>query len=654
MNILFKTILLCWLLLCGPLASAAGNPNARLIILCYHEVSESDVGLSDPYAVNVKLLAQQLSWMRGQGYHFVSIDQILADRNGGAPLPDKSVLLTFDDGYRSVYTKVFPVLRQFNAPAVIALVGSWLAPRPDQEVKYGDLWVPRNRFVTWAQVREMQASGLVEVANHSYALHTGMTANPQGNAEPALSSRLYTNGQYETPAAYRQRVRDDLQKNSEVIRQETGKTPRVMVWPYGSYTLPATRIAGELGMPVTLSLDAGVNTAQTPLSAMRRELMDARSSLTDLADQFRQFMRYPDGIAPDPSRIMHIDLDYIYDPDPKQTEDNLGRLLDRVKAMGASTVYLQAYADPDGSGEASALYFPNRHMPMRADLFNRVAWQLQTRCNVKVYAWMPLLAFRLPADNPAGSHLVLSDSRDGGPPQVRGYRRLSPYSPQARQVILDLYEDLAQSAHFSGLLFHDDATLSDFEDDSPEALAAYRAAGLGDVLADIRRHPAALARWTSDKIKLLDDFSMLLAQAVNEWQPGVKTARNYYAETILNPNAREWYAQTLDSGLAHYDRVAIMAMPYMENAGDADAWLRQLFQHVAQVPGALDKTVFELQAEDWRTHRPVPTREMIDWVRLLNTLGARHIAYYPDDVYTDHPRLSDFKRVFSMRSLPLQ
>ena len=44
-------------------------------------------------------------------------------------------------------------------------------------------------------------------------------------------------------------------------------------------------------------------------------------------------------------------------------------------------------------GVAEALYFPKRHLPMRADLFNRVAWQLMARAGVKVFAWMPVLAF---------------------------------------------------------------------------------------------------------------------------------------------------------------------------------------------------------------------------------------------------------------------
>jgi biofilm PGA synthesis lipoprotein PgaB len=114
---------------------------------------------------------------------------------------------------------------------------------------------------------------------------------------------------------------------------------------------------------------------------------------------------------------MHVDLDYIYDPNPVQQDKNIDALLDRVKAMGVSTVYLQAFADPKGTGEAEALYFPNRYMPMRADLFNRVAWSLDTRCDVKVYAWMPLLAFKLPDSNPVANKLVLAASRDGSRPR---------------------------------------------------------------------------------------------------------------------------------------------------------------------------------------------------------------------------------------------
>ena len=64
-----------------------------------------------------------------------------------------------------------------------------------------------------------------------------------------------------------------------------------------------------------------------------------------------------------------MDLDYVYSADAGEQERNLSALLDRIQAIRPTTVYLQAYADPDGDGEADALYFPNRTLPMRADLF---------------------------------------------------------------------------------------------------------------------------------------------------------------------------------------------------------------------------------------------------------------------------------------------
>ena len=95
-------------------------------------------------------------------------------------------------------------------------------------------------------------------------------------------------------------------------------------------------------------------------------------------------------------RAVQVDLDYIYDPDPGQQERNLSELLDRIKALDVTQVWLQAFADPSGSNVAAEVYFPNRHLPMRADLFSRVAWQLRTRCGVSVYAWLPVLAWQLP------------------------------------------------------------------------------------------------------------------------------------------------------------------------------------------------------------------------------------------------------------------
>lgn len=92
---------------------------------------------------------------------------------------------------------------------------------------------------------------------------------------------------------------------------------------------------------------------------------------------------------------MHIDLDYVYDENHQQMDRNIDVLIQRVKDMQISTVYLQAFADPDGDGLVKEVWFPNRLLPMKADIFSRVAWQLRTRSGVNIYAWMPVLSWDL-------------------------------------------------------------------------------------------------------------------------------------------------------------------------------------------------------------------------------------------------------------------
>lgn len=629
-------------------ASAAADP---LIVLCYHDVLRADKKVHDPLSVEPLALVQQLAWMRAQGYHFVGLQDILDDRAGRKPLPSKPVMLTFDDGYRSVYTHVFPVLKLFRAPALVAIVGAWLEAGPGEAVDYGETQVSRDTFLSWEQIREMQSSGLVEVASHSFDSHRGVPANPQGNAEPALLTHTYDAGGYESHVALLERVRHDLRRNSDLIRDRLGRAPRVMVWPYGAYTQETVEIAEQLGMPVTLNLDPGSNPPDRPLGALRRVLIDVETDLAGLAEQFGVLTQSPEGRRAQPTRTMHVDLDYIYDPDAQRQEDNLGRLLERVKAMGASTVYLQAFADPEGVGVARALYFPNRHLPMRADLFNRVAWQLHTRAGVQVYAWMPVLGFVLPAEHPLADRLVLSEDGSGRRWQ-QGYRRLTPYDAAVRTLIHEIYEDLARGARFDGLLFHDDATLADTEDASDAARNARRAQGLPSSLAQLRTDSMLTAQWVQDKTRTLSAFTRSLAATVRRQQPTLLTARNLYARAAVEPAAQAWLGQSFLESLSDYDYVALMAMPYMEGAQRPQQWMDTLFGVVAAVPGALERTVFELQSVDWRNRRPLPSTELAAMVEKLHTQGARHIAYYPDDLYQDQPRLGVLKPVFSLTEQP--
>jgi biofilm PGA synthesis lipoprotein PgaB len=293
---------------------------------------------------------------------------------------------------------------------------------------------------------------------------------------------------------------------------------------------------------------------------------------------------------------------------------------------------------------------------MRADLFNRVAWQIRTRTQVRrLYAWIPALAFELPPGDPAARDGVTALPAAPGETAGRvdmAYKRLSPFSPRAREALREIYEDLARSAPFEGLLFHDDLTLSDREDASPPALATYRSWGLPGSVEEIRRSDDLLGRWTILKINALDDLAMELAAIVRREQPGLQVARNLYAQVVLKPRAETWYAQALDNSLARYDFTAIMAMPYMENAPDPGAFYRDLVAEV-KVRGALKKVVFELQAVDWREGaKPIPSDQIAETIRTLFDLGVLHVGYYPDSPFLNHPDPAVIRRVLSQRPAP--
>lgn len=635
--------------LAGPSALAA--PAVKFTVLSYHEISDRQDALVPGYSVTPANFAQQMQWLKDSGYHFVSVNDVLADKSGRHPLPERAVLITFDDGYRSMYASAYPVLKLLHIPAVIALVGSWLEDT-DGRVDFDGRSIPRGDLLSWPEIREMTRSGLVEVASHSYALHQGITANPQGNQQPAATARRWMADQqrYEDEESYRRRVTADLRRNNALIESHLGKSPRIVVWPYGRYNIETRTIAARLGMRIGLTLDDGPNLASTPLYGLRRVLVESSQTIEmlDRQIQLRNHAVIDDGR---PAKIMHIDLDYIYDADPVQQEDNLSRLLERVVAMGVNTIYLQAYADPDGNGAADAVYFPNRHLPMRADLFNRVAWQISTRAPRvrRVYAWMPMLAWQLPATDAAANDKVVTLPNTANHLSM-GYPRLSPFAPRARKAIREIYQDLGRSSVIDGVLFHDDVTLSDYEDASPWALKAYRKWGFPQPMQTLRTDDARLRRWAELKTAYLDDFATELAGLVRDEQPGLETARNLYATVVLNPYSQTWYSQSLDSSLAHYDYTAIMAMPYMEQASDPMAFLRGIYDAVAARPGAMGKVVFELQAVNWRKNdEPLPGTELEDTIRTLYDWGVRNVGYYPDNLFHNSPDVKQMRSVFDSK-----
>ncbi|MCU6336787.1 poly-beta-1,6-N-acetyl-D-glucosamine N-deacetylase PgaB [Enterobacter quasiroggenkampii] len=593
-------------------------PQNQFLVLAYHDV-EDDAADQRYLSVRTSALNEQISWLLHNGYHVISVQDILDAHDGKKTLPPKAVLLSFDDGYSSFYTRVWPLLQAWNVPALWAPVGSWVDTPENQKVNFGGLMTPRDRFATWDMVRELSRSPLIEIGSHTWASHYGIPANPQGSREPAIANRFYdkATGRYETDRQFNQRIGDDVRKVTHKITQVTGKAPRAWVWPYGAANGTSLAIARQQGYQLAFTLEDGLGNVQE-LGNIPRLLIAGNPSLKAFASTVSQVQER------EPVRVMHVDLDYVYDPDPAQQTQNINRLIQRVYDMKISHVFLQAFADPQGDGRIKALYFPNRQLPVRADLFNFVSWQLQTRAGVKVFAWMPVLSFDL---DPALPRVQRRDRQTGRlSDATEPYIRLSPWNPQVRQQVTDIYEDLARYASFNGILFHDDAVLTDV-DDGPQST-------------------------TRQKSQTLIGFTHALSLAVKHIRgPQIKTARNMFALPILQPESEAWFAQNLDDFLAEYDWTVPMAMPLMESvpADESDSWLARLVKAVAMRPGALDKTIFELQARDWdrKPQRAVSDSQLAQWMRVLQLNGVKNYGYYPDDFINNQPDISHIRPVFS-------
>ncbi len=477
-------------------------PADRFLVLAYHDV-EDDAADQRYLSVRTSALNEQIAWLLHHGYHAVSVQDILDAHHGLKSLPPKAFLLSFDDGYSSFYTRVWPLLKAWNVPALWAPVGSWVDTPANQPVNFGGLMTPRDRFATWEMVRELSRSPLVEIGAHTWASHYGLPANPQGSREPAAANRGWdkTTGRYESDAQFTRRMTDDVQKVTAKIHDVAGKAPRAWVWPYGAASGSTLAIAKQQGYQLAFTLNDGLGNVKD-LDNIPRMLIAGNPSIKAFANAVTQIQEA------DPVRVMHVDLDYVYDPNPVQQAKNIDKLIQRVYDMKISHVFLQAFSDPQGDGTVKSLYFPNRWLPMRADLFNFVSWQLQTRGGVKVYAWMPVLAFDLSSDLP---RVQRWDPQTGKALLARQpYVRLSPWDPRVRQQITDIYEDLARHASFSGILFHDDAVLTDFEDVSPEAVAAWRQSGLARDAGPVPQRPQEREAWMRFKSQTLTRFTLQL------------------------------------------------------------------------------------------------------------------------------------------------
>ena len=232
--VLTAICLTCMIALNNPIFFAKENESATVVILMYHSLLK-DPARHGKYVVSPDLFESDLKYLKEHGYSFVGIQELIDFVYSGAPLPKKSVVITFDDGYYNNYLYAYPLLEKYDAKMVISVIG-----------KYTDLYdgeKPNAYYshVTWDMINEMLASGRVEIGNHTYSMHT--------NGERRGSKKI----KGETDEHYSKILTEDIGKLQAEMFEHTGTYPSVYTYPFGAISNASFGIIADMGFLASLS-----------------------------------------------------------------------------------------------------------------------------------------------------------------------------------------------------------------------------------------------------------------------------------------------------------------------------------------------------------------------------------------------------------------
>ena len=365
--------LVCFYQLAAP---AWADSVPTISALAWHDIVEKRG--ADPFAITRAEFEAQMAWLREAGYTPLRLADLEAVRSGRLRLPPKPVLLTFDDGLKSYRDIALPVLRRYGYPSVLAIVTGWHDGEKLPTAYQG-------RLLDWPELRVLAKSKDIEIISHSHNLHRSIPSNPQGNRAPAGITRRYeqATARHEDEAAFRARIRHDLEITRRRFEKELGYAPKAIAWPYGQYDQVLIDEAARFGMHWHLTLDS-TPTMHAGLPRINRQtfLRYRRIAQFEEALTHHEYRRQQ-------QRFAVLTLDEFAGKTAAEQERLLSALLSRLQLLRVNTVIIDPF-----TADRRRAFFSNPQIPVAANVLNRLLHQLTSRLEIHH------LALRLPARLP--------------------------------------------------------------------------------------------------------------------------------------------------------------------------------------------------------------------------------------------------------------
>jgi len=228
---LFYVLFLFLLGLGTPLSASQTIP-----VLCYHRCGEE---VKDSMTIKTKAFAEQLAWLMSHGYTVIPLDTAARYIKGEIKsIPVKSIVITADDGHKSVYSDMAPIIKKYKVPVTLFIYPSAISNA--------------NYAMTWDQLRELEATKLFHVESHTYW-------HPNFKREKKSLSH----------EEYEKSVHAQLYKSKATLEKKMGHSIKYLAWPFGIYDQDLLKKASEAGYSMAFTIDnhhakAGLDTMAQP------------------------------------------------------------------------------------------------------------------------------------------------------------------------------------------------------------------------------------------------------------------------------------------------------------------------------------------------------------------------------------------------------
>ena len=221
-------------------------------ILCYHNMGPQTRGR---LLMSASAFEEQMRYLKREGYHVITLKQFIDFAALRQQLPRKTVVLTFDDGWKSFKEFAYPVLKELGFPATLFIYTDFIGARI---------------ALTWPELKELVQEGF-DIEAHSKT-HEDMRKKAA-----------------ESDEEYSRRMQAELVQVLAIFQQRVGQTPRILAYPYGSHDDDVVKRTREAGYIAALDVRRQGNPSFTPMLSIHRAQIYSEMSLEDFARNLTTF-----------------------------------------------------------------------------------------------------------------------------------------------------------------------------------------------------------------------------------------------------------------------------------------------------------------------------------------------------------------------------